>query len=227
MFSGTTQHTKVESNAPPNTRNNRPNQLPVTLISEDESVQANVIAAFRLAGLHISVFLSPFQFEQRPTPTATEILLIDQEQSLAHEDPFISRCLRQPVPPRILLLAEKPETRLVVAAMKVGVAAVLEKPISAESLLRAVRMELERPEIQSDPGNRAERPDRSVALQSLTDQQRRVAEQIYRGQSNRQIAGTLSIAVKTVESHRAQIMARLRLKSVAELIRLLDQVKRS
>jgi DNA-binding NarL/FixJ family response regulator len=52
-----------------------------------------------------------------------------------------------------------------------------------------------------------------------------VAELVYLGNSNRQIAATLAIAVKTVESHRSQIMSRLKLRSVAELIRLMAREK--
>ena len=227
MHANTIRHSHAKSNAPRNTQPARPNQVPVILISENESMQAHVIAALRPSGLHLHVFQSPFQFEQRPTPRAAEILLIDQEHSLSHEDPFISRCLRQAVPPRLLLLAEKPDTRRIVAAMKAGVVAVLEKPVSEESLLCAVRIEMERPKISGDPAVCIENSAAIPALQNLTDRQRLVAEQIYQGQSNRQIADTLSIAVKTVESHRSQIMARLRLNSVAALIRLLDQMKRS
>jgi DNA-binding NarL/FixJ family response regulator len=59
----------------------------------------------------------------------------------------------------------------------------------------------------------------------LTAQQQRVAELVYLGNSNRQIAATLTIAVKTVESHRSQIMSRLKVSSVAELIRLMAREK--
>jgi FixJ family two-component response regulator len=227
MLIRATRHFKPDSIAPQNTQIVRLNLLPVTLITEDESMQADAIAALRLLGMHLQVFLSPWHFEQRLETVAGKILLIDQERSLSHNDPFIARCLQQPVSPRLILLAEQPQTRSIVAAMRAGVAAVLEKPVSAEALQNAVRMEMERPEIQHDPSIRTEYPDLLTVLQSLTDRQRRVTELIYEGNSNRQIADALSIAVKTVESHRAQIMARLKLTSVAALIRLLDQIKRS
>jgi DNA-binding NarL/FixJ family response regulator len=59
----------------------------------------------------------------------------------------------------------------------------------------------------------------SVALRELTPRQREVLRLIAQGQSTKDIALTLDISAKTVEAHRAQLMARLDIHDVAGLVR--------
>ena len=63
------------------------------------------------------------------------------------------------------------------------------------------------------------RGENRTSEEILTPRQRQVLKLIAEGQNNREIADLLSISVKTVEHHRANIMARLKLNNMAELIR--------
>ena len=71
------------------------------------------------------------------------------------------------------------------------------------------------------PGNRRVRPKRISARaprEVLTPRQRETIQLLAEGKSNKEVASTLGISVKTVEAHRANIMLKLNLHSVAELV---------
>ncbi|MEQ9077546.1 MAG: response regulator transcription factor [Sandaracinaceae bacterium] len=60
----------------------------------------------------------------------------------------------------------------------------------------------------------------TTPLDLLTDRQREILQLIAEGKSTKEIASTLFISIKTVESHRAQLAKKLDAKNVAELTRL-------
>ena len=64
-----------------------------------------------------------------------------------------------------------------------------------------------------DPGNGMK------SLESLTPRQREILQLIAKGQSTKQMALTLNISVKTIETHRAQLMHRLQIHNIAGLVR--------
>ena len=63
-------------------------------------------------------------------------------------------------------------------------------------------------------------PGRGGVFESLSSREREVLQLLAEGKSNKEIAAKLSISAKTVESHRAQLMSKLKLHSVAELTKL-------
>jgi DNA-binding NarL/FixJ family response regulator len=62
-------------------------------------------------------------------------------------------------------------------------------------------------------------PGHSNGTTDLTSREREIVQLLAEGQSNKQVAGTLGISVKTVETHRASIMRKLRCDSFADLVR--------
>jgi DNA-binding NarL/FixJ family response regulator len=58
-----------------------------------------------------------------------------------------------------------------------------------------------------------------VSLTGVTSREREIIQLIAEGRSNKEAAATLGISVKTIESHRANIMRKLRLRSVGDLVR--------
>lgn len=213
----TAAHTRRTNRALPT----RQGPVCVALITEDDDLQSAVCIAVQPVGLQPRRFLTPWQFEQTSMTETPSILLLDQQQKIDCEDPFTARCLQQSEKTRLILLSESPVTRDVVAAMKAGACTVVDKPVNVETLREAI-IDAGRP--QDHLGAMPPFPDSgnlSGKLLTLTLQQQRVAQLIYLGKSNRQIADQLSISVKTVESHRNQIMNRLKVRSVAALIRLM------
>jgi two-component system response regulator NreC len=61
--------------------------------------------------------------------------------------------------------------------------------------------------------------DRTPERAALTEREREVLQLLAEGQTNKEIGTTLTISAKTVETHRARIMSKLRLRSVGQLVR--------
>ena len=108
-----------------------------------------------------------------------------------------------------------------VQAMKHGASDFLTKPVNDEDLLAAVRMAIEKDRVLRR--ERAELSEVRARLATLTPREREVLEHVVAGKLNKQIAGDLGIVEQTVKVHRAHVMQKMRVHSVAELVRLTER----
>jgi FixJ family two-component response regulator len=110
-----------------------------------------------------------------------------------------------------------------VQAMRGGAVDFLTKPVEAEALLGAIRAALAR-----DAGARARAEADSLVrdrLGSLTPREREVLDEVVAGLLNKQIANRLGAAEKTIKVHRARVMHKMGVRSVAELVTLCNRLK--
>ena len=73
--------------------------------------------------------------------------------------------------------------------------------------------------VLDDYKRRADTDDDGVAPAAVTAREREIIQLLAEGKSNKEAASTLGISVKTIEAHRANIMRKLRLRSVSDLVR--------
>ena len=109
-----------------------------------------------------------------------------------------------------------------VHAMKAGAIDFLTKPIDTSRLLNAVDQAL-----RCDNAERERRAIRSIIehrINELTPRERQVMEHVVCGKMNKQIAADLGAGEKTVKVHRGRVMAKMRVRSVAELVQLAARV---
>ena len=118
----------------------------------------------------------------------------------------------------IIVITGHADVATAVRAMKAGAVDFIEKPFSDQLLLDHVHRSIEQ--------DRERRAERARALdimgrrETLTPRQRRVMDLVADGSSNRIIAQSLGISLKTVEAHRAKVMEKMKARSVAELVKL-------
>lgn len=124
---------------------------------------------------------------------------------------------------RVIILSGHADVGLAVSAMKLGAVDLLAKPVEDARLLAIVeaacRMSLEAWEAQ------AEERELRARHASLTRREAEVAWLVSRGMLNKQVAGELGTAVKTVKAHRGRVMRKLGVGSVADLVRLMDRLR--
>src|SRR5438874_8674283 len=105
-----------------------------------------------------------------------------------------------------------------VQAMKHGASDFLTKPVNDEDLLAAVRAAIEKNRVLRQ--EQAQLAEIQARLPTLTPREREVLEYVVTGKLNKQIAGDLGTVEQTVKVHRARVMQKMRVRSVAELVRL-------
>lgn len=124
----------------------------------------------------------------------------------------------------VIFLTGRGDIRQSVLAMRQGAVHFLTKPVQRGELLAAVEEALERQSAEeADYGRR-----REVArcFEALTVREGEVFELVVVGRLNKQIGVALGVSERTVKAHRAQIMAKMHLNSVAELVHAAGLLRR-
>jgi FixJ family two-component response regulator len=122
----------------------------------------------------------------------------------------------------IIFLTGHGDIPMSVQAMKAGAVDFLTKPVQSQTLLAAVSNALE---IQSRASQQQQRMDYlRNCYQSLTDREREIFRLVVQGKLNKQIGAQLGIAERTVKAHRAQVMEKMEVGSLADLVRVAGEL---
>ena len=109
-----------------------------------------------------------------------------------------------------------------VQAMKAGAVDFLPKPVKDTDLLRAIEQALAR--AVRDRAERNELEDVLERVEKLTPREREVMVLVVRGLLNKQVAFELGTVEKTIKVHRARVMEKMQVDSLADLVRLAEKV---
>lgn len=157
---------------------------------------------------------------------APDVVLMDISMPELNGIDAILQILAQAPGTRVLMLSMHSAEEFVRRALRAGACGYLVKDSAPQELLLALaavargevylssRVERHRASVfAAEPGERAE-----SSLESLSPRQRQVLQLIAEGRSTKEIAALLDLSVKTVETHRAALMARLGIFEVAGLV---------
>lgn len=117
----------------------------------------------------------------------------------------------------VIMISGFGDVSTAVKAMKAGVLDFLEKPFRSQDLLDLIHNA-----VKKHKTDREKISSQSEALQrinSLTQREKEVMEHVVAGTLNKDIAKKLEISIKTVEVHRANVMDKMKVSSVADLVR--------
>jgi FixJ family two-component response regulator len=190
----------------------------VFLVDDDPAVLKGLVRLLRSDGWNVVPFESAQSFLDAMPDDAMGCVVLDVampgidgmalQQSLALGDSLLG----------IIFLTGHGDLAMGVHAMKVGAVDFLSKPVEGDALLAAVRVAVERSAVAHRAA--AERKDIQRRLATLTPREREVLGLVVMGRLNKQIAAELGTVEKTIKVHRARVMEKMMVRSLAELVRL-------
>lgn len=187
---------------------------PVYLVDDDEGVRNALSLLLGTYGIRIETFGDPTAFLARAPKLKPGVLLLDLRMPAItglqlHEKLGAIGCDW----PTIICTGHG-DVHACRRAFKAGVVDFLTKPIDEQVLIEALQ------QASGALDQQAERAEAAQLVAQLTDREREVLDMVGRGWSTREIAETLQLSPRTVDTHRANIAQKLGTTSVAEFARL-------
>ncbi|MBP6595921.1 MAG: response regulator transcription factor [Arenimonas sp.] len=197
-------------------------QATVFVIDDEPEVREGLARLLRSAGWQAACFASADDFLEYDASSAVGCILLDVNMPgcTGPELQEILRSRKLTLP--VIFLTGKGTISTGVRAMKKGAFDFLEKPADEDVLLPAIESAVAVHRSCRRQAIALGDFDQRIARLSVRELQ--VMEHVMRGRLNKQIAAELAIAEKTVKVHRGRAMAKMRVRSVAELVHLYDQM---
>lgn len=193
----------------------------IHLVDDDPAVLRALRRVVVAAGYDCATWESAEAFLARPETGAPGCVIIDLQLPGASGLELQAQLSDRNDALPVVFLTGRGDVRSSVDAMKGGALDFLTKPVAAEVLLRAIGAALDHGRV-----HRAEaiaRADFQGRMSRLTPREHQVLEMVVAGQLNKQIAGDLGVAEKTVKVHRARVMTKLGVRTIADLVRVVVQ----
>ena len=191
----------------------------VFVIDDDEAVRDALTCLLRAEGYMARAFASAMAFLGQLQPDARGCVVSDLAMPGMDGIALVERLKELDCRMPVVMITGYGDVPRAVRAMKAGVTDFIEKPLVGDAILDAVRRCLE---LCIDGVAREGR--RSVIdtrLSALTPRERQVLDAVADGCSNKEIAARLAISPRTVEIHRANVMAKMKAESVSDLVRMM------
>ena len=194
----------------------------VFVVDDDVSVRRSLGVLIRSVGLESEVFASAQAFLDHPLPDRPCCLVLDLRLPGPSGLDLQLALLKRTRPIPIVFISGHGDVPITARAMKGGAIDFLSKPFNDQDLLDAVQRALAK-----DRQARVEAAERAVIerhIQTLTPRERQVMLLVVRGLLNKQIAGELGAAERTIKIHRGRMMQKMAAGSVAELVRMTEKL---
>jgi FixJ family two-component response regulator len=195
----------------------------VFLVDDDDSVLRALGRLIKSAGYEVQTFVSARgfldsgDFQKGPACLVLDVRMpglsgLDLQRELQAANATLP----------IIFITGHGDIPTTVRAMKAGAVDFLPKPLKDAVLLRAIEQALAR--AARDWAERRKLEALSQRLNTLTTREREVMALVVRGLLNKQIAFELGTVEKTIKVHRARVMQKMGVDSLAELVRVADKI---
>lgn len=200
-------------------QNNRTDDREIVyIVDDDEAVRDSLQWLIEPEGYKVVCYEDPEQFLEEVQWPRVAIVLLDVRMPKLSGLEVQAKLAEIGKPLPIIFITGHGDVSLAVETMKQGAVDFLEKPFD-ETRIKALidqhmdnaRQTVHEAQIDQNIGK---------LFDKLTARERQVLERIVAGRLNKQIADDLTISIKTVEAHRANIMDKLEVTTVADLLRL-------
>jgi len=189
----------------------------IHLIDDDAAVRESLALLIGTIGLRVQSWSDPMQFLADFDRGGVGAIVLDVRMPGVSGLNLLDTLIAEGVDQPILMLTGHATVEMCRRAFKAGAAEFLEKPVDDEDLLEALRQAV-RQHVRSRERGKTDQAARARFAQ-LSEREREVLALIVRGLTNKEIAKALALSPRTVESHRANVFAKLECDSLAQMIR--------
>ena len=188
------------------------------VIDDDEAARQSLVFLLRAESIRARAFASAISFLEQLTPDHQGCVITDVRMPGMDGLALVQRLAEIGCCMPVIVITGYADVPMAVQAMKAGASDFIEKPFETGSILQAVRRGLE---VNEDLEVRqSQQAAINLRRKSLTDRENQVFAAIVDGLSNKEVALALDISPRTVEVHRANIMAKMQAQSLSELVRM-------
>jgi two-component system, LuxR family, response regulator FixJ len=195
----------------------------VFIVDDDSGVRSSIRVLMKSVGLAATVFASAKEFLQAYHPAQPGCVVLDIRMpgmsGLELQEELNKRGAVIPV----IFVTGHADVPMAVEAMRHGAFDFLQKPLRDQDLVDRVQKALARD--AETRGDLQEHARIRARIASLTPREKEVLDLLAVGKANKMMAQDLGLSQRTVEIHRAHVMEKMGAKSVAQLVRMVMDLK--
>src|SRR4051794_8860339 len=195
----------------------------IHVVDDDALFRIAIERRLKLAGYEVATYESAQQLlDQLPAVEAPGCILLDVRIPGLSGPDLQARLIELGSTVPIIFLTGHADTATTVRAIKAGAEDVLTKPVESQQLIDAIERALKHQEAARGPRGRLD--SFRYLLSSLTPRERQVFDWVVRGKINKQIAHEIGTTERTVKAHRHQVMEKMQVQSLAELVSIAERL---
>ena len=194
----------------------------VVVVDDDAGVRRSISRLVRSAGYAVKTFASPADFLRHQLPEGPSCVLLDMcmEGMTGLEVQDVLRRNERHVP--IVFLSGYGTVSTAVTGVRHGAEDFLEKPIHPNRLMEALGRAIEHD--RADSADRAGRAELQRRYERLTPREQEVMVLVVSGLLNKQAGAELGITERTIKVHRARVMEKMEVESLAALVMIAQRI---
>ena len=195
----------------------------VFVIDDDQSMRKSLERLLDAACYKVELFKSASEFLSRSAHAGPSCVIVDVRMPELNGIDFQKALIEVGREEQLVFITGHGDVPMCAKAMKAGAVDFLPKPFKPKQLLESVERALTR---SAEQRRRAsEKNHAGGLLEQLTPREYEVMQLVATGMLNKQVGGELGMAEKTVKTHRAHVMQKLGITSVAELMVILQKAE--